>query len=154
MGFDPFAAGARIALDSVGAALNGGGRLDALGARGFVTLADGDELLDCPSLLAAYGSVFDAGDDASLVVRIRSERVAELEALVDHTGLGGDDGPDLIGIPQPARADGFSAQVAGCGHAVLTARRPGGRLGVMPRADAQSVRRLRALAERRWAQAA
>lgn len=149
LGYDPFGPEPRNAQAAVAdVSTPGSGDFAGLEARAFVTLADAEELIVYPGLLAAYGGAFRGCDDASLVVVIAEDRIDAFSDLVTELGLAGEDGPDLVGVPVSpgSRVPLALARVA---HAVLGRRRSGD-ASVKPHADERTVHDLRALAQRRW----
>ena len=74
---------------------------EPLDARRFVTLAVADELLADAALLRAYASVFDARDDATLLIYAPQADDAtggQLAEPTSRTGLDGPDSPDMLAI--------------------------------------------------------
>ncbi len=106
VGANPFngAARADLAACVVAAARYGASRLTAerihLDARGFRIAAFADELAASPDLLAAYGRVFTAADDVTLVVYAPEETAADaaeqIGAVAEQAGLARDSAPDLL----------------------------------------------------------
>ena len=153
LGRDPFSAPAQQALTAVAAAVGGGAEPgEEYEVRDFVTLAEAEELIEEPGLLRAYGAAFGGGDDASLVVLVCEERIPALSAVIEQAGLGGDGGPDVVGVPVVAGAGfGAAGAIAPWTHAVLSRRPPHGPLAIHPHVEDRGIERLRELAERRWA---
>jgi O-antigen biosynthesis protein len=104
-------------------------------------VADGAELSERPELLAAYAATFSAADDATLVIRLGSGPAAleGLQAAVAAAGLDGDDGADLLAVPD-------EGDLAPCVDAVLSSRLPEGALAAVPCFDADGVSALSGLA--------
>jgi hypothetical protein len=152
-GHDPYSDPPQRQLARAEAALAGSAPVAPLEleARDLVVLADGAELIAAPELLAAYAAVFDGEADASLVIRIGADELEAFSASVAAAGLDTAEGPDLIGMPQPAGTSGFTDAVAAGADAVLSAREPAGPLAALPHFDAGGVARLHAAARRRWA---
>lgn len=153
LGLDPFSEPAQQALTAVAAAVGGGVEpSEEYEVRDFVTLADAEELIEEPGLLRAYGTTFGGDDDASLVVLVCEERIPALSAVIEQAGLGGDAGPDVVGVPVVAGAGlGAAGTIAPWTHAVLSRRPPQGPLAIHPHVEDRGIERLRELAERRWA---
>lgn len=78
------------------------GRHRDLETRDVVVLADADELLAEPELLAAYAEVAGPDDDVTLVIHgdgwSRERLAAELPPLLARVGLDGDDSPDMLAL--------------------------------------------------------
>jgi glycosyltransferase involved in cell wall biosynthesis len=122
------------------------------GLRRFAALAFADELIESPELLRAYGRAFRGDDDATLVIVGLDDRVGErLEAAVREAGLDDEEGPDLLGL-RVAEDDVSETLLPSRVEAVLSRREPG-KLSA-PRFDESQIEELRALAERRWREAA
>jgi glycosyltransferase involved in cell wall biosynthesis len=68
------------------------------GARRFSVLAAVDDLVADAGLLRAYGSVFSAHDEATLVVHGASTLLPELEEAIAAAGLDGADAPDMMAL--------------------------------------------------------
>ncbi|MFP5362721.1 MAG: hypothetical protein ACLGI5_08325 [Thermoleophilia bacterium] len=69
-------------------------------ARAFTVLADAEELVGDPALMASYAGALAEHDDATLVIRVAGEQaLAELSQAVCDAGLAGDGGPDLLAVP-------------------------------------------------------
>ncbi|HEY2600506.1 MAG TPA: glycosyltransferase [Thermoleophilaceae bacterium] len=131
----------------------GDGRGDGLeGARGFVALAFGDELLASSELLAAWVGEFSGSDDATLAIYANGtpadELANRLASVLAAAGLDGDSGADLLLVQG---GDGSEAAIAGSVDAVFTRRDPQGVFHAPAHFDDAQLDRLRALAERRWA---
>jgi len=116
------------------------------GARPFVTLADAEELVARPELLAAYEDEFAGDEDATLVVRLKSGPgdLAALEATVDR--LERPDAVDLLAIPADGSTAAAPGDLARGADAVLSAVLPRGALGSLPCGDQDGLGALRALA--------
>jgi hypothetical protein len=103
------------------------------GARGSAVLAFADELVADPSLLAAWGREFDAGDDVTLVIAApgwSAEDVAgRLGPAVAAADLDGDEAADLLALP--LSQDGALSLLSGC-RAVLSRRPVAGLVTVAP----------------------
>ncbi len=106
-------------------------RIGPEAVRRVAVLAYGDELLADPTLLSAYGNVFGAADDITLV--IAAADVAALMEAVATAGLDGDGSPDMLAVP--ALPQGVDA--------VLSRREHAG----VPRFDETTLPSLRALAD-------
>jgi hypothetical protein len=95
---------------------------EPLDARRFVTLAAADELLADAALLHAYASVFDARDDATLLIYAPQAdgstggRLAELMACA---GLDGPESPDMLAVLGP-HSPAAQASVLRAVHATLS----------------------------------
>lgn len=152
LGLDPFAAEPARALTAVGTALDGGqASLEGLEVRGFVTLADGDELIEDRALLAGYGGAFSGADDASLVVLVGEERMPALSTVIGEAGLDGEDAAEIVALPvHGPRSSALASELAPHVHAVLGRRRPDEAFAITPHVDGSGAARLRSLAERRW----
>jgi hypothetical protein len=153
-GLDPFAGESSLALAAVRGPLEAEPQLPAgLETTRFVTLAEAEELIEHPHLLAAYRETFSGEDDASLVVPVHEDRVAELQAAVEEAGLGGDEAAAIVAIPFDGEGDGAARLVAELAlrvHAVLSRRPPREPVAIRPHVDDRGIDRLRSLAERRW----
>jgi hypothetical protein len=126
------AAGDRARADAAAAFQQALHRIGLEDARRVAVLAYGDELLADPTLLAAYGTAFGAGDDVTLVIATADGDVASLLDAVAAAGLDGEGSPDMIAVPQaPHGVD-----------AVLSRREHAG----VPRFDETTLASLRALA--------
>jgi glycosyltransferase involved in cell wall biosynthesis len=124
------------------------------GLRGFVALAFAHELIERPELLHAYRDCFRGDDDATLVILGLEPGLAEpLEAAVRDAGLDDEDGPDLLGLPL-APEDASETVLPRRVEAVLSRRAPQEPFAAAPRFDDSRIEALRALAERRWREAA
>jgi hypothetical protein len=142
-GADEFGLVAALALDPwntdaqglLGAALAPPPALE--GVRSFAVLAYADELAGAPEMLIAYGCVFNATSDVTLVV-VGSQFDA-LAAALDRVGLAGDDGPDLLAV-EPS--DGLARAV----NAVYSRESQSGALAAVPRVDEGRVALLSELA--------
>jgi hypothetical protein len=120
----------------------------------FLVLADADEVLGDPALLATYGQAFTAADDASLVVYGPSVDPVEFEralrAVADQAGIDVEHGPQVAAILPPTAAAATDREIADQVYAVLSARRPQGpfaHLAVVRPGDPDG---LRLLAARAW----
>jgi hypothetical protein len=73
-----------------------------LSTRRFVVIADGDELVERPALVEAYGRSFAADDDVSLVIHTPgwspARMASVLPALVEQFDLDGPQSPDIVGV--------------------------------------------------------
>ena len=147
-GLDPWCAAARTLLAETLTAKPRRVPSDPLaGARRFVTLAFASELIEDPSLLAAYGRSFDGNADATLAIDASSlTPAAAAEALAELVGMLGldtDGTAHLIAIVSPIDAS-VRAQLPLRADALLT-REPRATLAT-PTFDASSIGALRALA--------
>jgi hypothetical protein len=98
----------------------------------LLALASARELVDDPSLLAAWGATFDAGDPVTLVIETPAEAMDALVRAVAEAGLEDDDTADLLAIDpakQPLPATEF-----------VYSRRPG---SAAPCLDDESIRALK-----------
>jgi glycosyltransferase involved in cell wall biosynthesis len=119
-----------------------------LGARAFLVLADGEQLLAAPALLRAYADRFRAGDDATLVIHASAESAAkvtaELPALLSALGMALEDDPDMVATSEsPARL----RTLVGEADAIVG---PDVFEGGLPAFGADDLGSLRVLAEHRW----
>ncbi|MGZ4270933.1 MAG: glycosyltransferase [Solirubrobacteraceae bacterium] len=115
----------------------------AIDSRRFAVAALADEILSDPELLRAYGGVFGADDDVSLVIYGSSGLLEGLGPIVTAAGLDGPGSPDLLGVEGGIFQ---AAAVAACSSALLTsgaAREP---FAALPRYDAATLTDLRRLA--------
>jgi GT2 family glycosyltransferase len=115
----------------------------AIDSRRFAVAALADEILSDPELLRAYGGVFGADDDVSLVIYGSGRTVAGLGSAVAAAGLDGPGSPDLLGVEGGIVQ---AAAVAACSSALLTRRAPGPPFAALPRFDAATLTDLRRLA--------
>jgi glycosyltransferase involved in cell wall biosynthesis len=124
------------------------------GARGFVALAFGDELLATPELLAAWASEFDAGDDATLAIYANGmpadQLATRLGSALAAAGLDDDSGADLLLVQG---GNGSDAAIAGSVDAVFTRRDPQGTFHAPAHFGDAQLAELRILAHRRWSAA-
>ena len=125
------------------------------GARGFVALAFGDELLATPELLAAWSGEFSGSDDATLAIYADGMRADELAtrlgSVLAVAGLDDESGADLLLVQG---GGGTDAAIAGSVDAVFTRRDPQGTFHAPAHLDDSQLDQLRALAERRWSASA
>jgi hypothetical protein len=122
-------------------------RLD--GARSHAVLCFADELVDDPSLLAAWSQTFTGADDLTLVIYApgwsAEEAGARLGAAVEAAGLGAADAADLMAVATTA-TPALEAQLAtGC-SAVLTGRAVRAPFTALPAVAADALPGLRAAA--------
>ncbi|HEX3978514.1 MAG TPA: glycosyltransferase [Solirubrobacteraceae bacterium] len=112
------------------------------GARSRAVLAFADELVQEPSLLAAWSDAFDGSDDVTLVIYAphwSPERAGEsLGPAVAQAGLDGDDAADLLALATPATV-ALEASLARGASAILTGHSPRPPFAALPRVDAASV---------------
>ena len=154
-GHDPWRPEAVAAVEVCAHAVRGSAAPPALAdARGFVTLADAEELIAEPALLSAYGRVFDGSDDASLTVLVSEPRVDALVTVVEACGLASDTAADIVAIPTATSFGAAAQELARGVHAVLSRRAPAGSLAVHRHVGGDDVEALRDLAARHWAYAA
>jgi hypothetical protein len=77
-----------------------------LDVRSFVVVADADEVLAEPELIAAYAAGFGDTDDATLVIHGAGRTVPALEqelvALLGRLDLADEQVPDMIAVTEPA----------------------------------------------------
>jgi hypothetical protein len=96
------------------------------GARRFITLAQADELISDPKLLAAYASVIGEGDDATLVVAAiglgDNRAVNAIADTAQRAGLDLDALPDVLIVTRGGPA--ARVELERRAHAVLTRHRP------------------------------
>jgi hypothetical protein len=128
-------------------------RLDGLAEmRSFAVLADADELLERPDLLAAYLGAFTGADDATLVIygpdREPEEMAARLGPLAEEVGANGGDSADLLALALPSRADVEHALTSRA-WALLSERPAVGPFAELPRYGVDSLEGLRELADAR-----
>jgi glycosyltransferase involved in cell wall biosynthesis len=114
----------------------------AIDSRRFAVAALADEILSDPELLRAYGGVFGADDDVSLVI-YGSSGVQGLGPVVAAAGLDGPGSPDLLGVEGGIVQ---AAAVAACSGALLTRRAPQPPFSALPRFDGATLNELRRLA--------
>jgi glycogen(starch) synthase len=125
---------------------NPDGSLD--GARGVAVVVFADELLEDPTLFAAYSAAFGPDDDATLVVYAPGAAPGPLaEQLQQAFEL--DDAPDLLLLAVPESEDTDQLVALGA-DAVLTGRETPDAFHAAARFDASEIDALRRLAERRW----
>jgi hypothetical protein len=122
-------------------------RLD--GARAHAVLSFADELVDDPSLLAAWSETFSGADDITLVIYApgwtAEEAGAQLGAAVEAAGLGAEDAADLMAVAIAATPALEAQLAAGC-SAVLTRRAVRAPFTALPAVAAAALRGLRAAA--------
>ena len=119
---------------------------DVEDARTFAVLADADEIVRDPALLAGYADAVAQDDDTTLVIRVQSpEALAELSQVVEEIGADGDGGPDLLAVPAATLGDEDAAARV---DAVLSAALPRGPLAALPAVAADGTGALRAYARR------
>ncbi len=124
----------------------GPARID--GTRGFAVLAFADELIDDPSLLAAYASRFGPNDDATLVIAMpegTSGVEQELGRALVAAGIDERICPDLTAVSVPD-APAAHAHLAGAVDAIFTRRDPGAPFRRLPRYDTDGMEGLRSRA--------
>ena len=115
----------------------------AIDSRRFAVAALAEEILSDPELLRAYGGVFGADDDVSLVIYGSGGLVQGLGPVVAAAGLDGPGSPDLLGVEGGIVQ---AAAVAACSGALLTRRAPQPPFAGLPRFDAATLTDLRRLA--------
>jgi glycosyltransferase involved in cell wall biosynthesis len=115
----------------------------AIDSRRFAVAALAEEILSDPELLRAYGGVFGADDDVSLVIYGSGGLVQGLGSVVTAAGLDGPGSPDLLGVEGGIVQ---AAAVAACSGALLTRRVPQPPFAGLPRFDAATLTDLRRLA--------
>jgi hypothetical protein len=91
-------------------------------ARTFITLADAEELLGDPSLLAVYSDHFRDSDDASLIVTVHPDSVESLMAQAVSFGLDDPESAHVMLEPSLSPFKESAAVWASCTHAVLSER--------------------------------
>ncbi|MCW2968388.1 MAG: glycosyltransferase [Solirubrobacteraceae bacterium] len=135
LALDPMASGGPARLAALRAAHDD----PALDLRGFVVLADAEEVLADDGLLTTFAASFGEGDDATLLVR-GDEHGAALARQLTRLGLDGPEAPDMLLV----RTSGHPAAFVSRARAGL------GRAGQdrLPCFDRGAE--LRALAERSW----
>jgi precorrin-6B methylase 2 len=120
--------------------------------RSFVTLAFAAELAEDPALLAAYTSVFDESDDATLVVYApASEEAAVVDELIgaaSSVGLDLRSCADMVVFAPAGDQDSANRLMHHC-HAVLS-NTTDGRFGQHPVYTRSQVPDLRKLAVEMW----
>ena len=119
------------------------------GARSRAVVSFADELVDDPSLLAAWSQTFTGADDVTLVIYApgwsAEDAGARLGAAVEAAGLGAEDAADLMAVATPA-TPALEAQLAtGC-SAVLTRRAVRAPFSALPVVAADALPGLRAAA--------
>ncbi|MFL5817349.1 MAG: glycosyltransferase [Conexibacter sp.] len=123
------------------------------GARAFVAVADAAELCEDPALLRAWAAAFEPDDEATLAIVADEDDLegvhTRLAQALDAAGLGADSEHDLALVPATAGTPAETA-LAREAHALLSDRHADRALAGHPRATAQDMQTLRALAERRW----
>lgn len=122
---------------------------DPLGTRAFAAIADADEILARPALLATFADAFGPDADATLVLATHdvAELTSRFPAAAAAAGLDEENLPDVLAIGVGALA-GASDQLAAHVQAVLSERPQGGVWTDLPRcavADGHRLRRLGAL---------
>jgi glycosyltransferase involved in cell wall biosynthesis len=115
----------------------------AIDSRRFAVAALAEEILSDPELLRAYGGVFGADDDVSLVIYGESHLLASLGAVVAAAGLDEPGSPDMLAVEGGILQ---AAAVAACSGALLTRRAPREPFAALPRFDAAMLTDLRRLA--------
>jgi glycosyltransferase involved in cell wall biosynthesis len=119
------------------------------GARGHAVLGFADELVDDPSLLAAWSETFSGSDDVTLVIYAPGwspeDAGARLGAAVEAAGLGADDAADLMAVATAA-TPALEAQLAAGASAVLTGRAVRAPFTALPAVAADALPGLRAVA--------
>ena len=112
-------------------------------SRGFTVAALAEELLRDPDLLRAYGAVFGADDDVTLVIYGPASSLERLGSVVAAAGLDGPGSPDLLGV-----GGGIfqAAEVAARSGALLSRRAQREPFATLPRFDAATVAELRRIA--------
>ncbi|HEX6743691.1 MAG TPA: glycosyltransferase [Solirubrobacteraceae bacterium] len=115
----------------------------AIDSRRFAVAALADEILSDPELLRAYGGVFGADDDVSLVIYGASGLLEGIGSVVTAAGLDGPGSPDLLGVEGGIFQ---AAAVAACSNALLTSGAPREPFAALPRYDAAALAELRRLA--------
>jgi hypothetical protein len=122
-------------------------RLD--GARSHAVLSFADELVDDPSLLAAWAHTFTGADDITLVIYApdwsAEDAGARLGAAVEAAGLGAEDAADLMAVAATATAALEAQLAAGC-SAVVTRRVVHAPFTALPAVAADALPGLRAAA--------
>jgi SAM-dependent methyltransferase len=120
-----------------------------LDTRAFAVIADADELLARPALLAAFAGAFGPDADATLVLAASDVNAlsAGFPAAAAAVGLDDDELPDVLALAGGSLAHA-SDWLAGHVHAVLSEERHGGVWAALPHcsvADGQRLLRLGAL---------
>jgi glycosyltransferase involved in cell wall biosynthesis len=115
----------------------------AIDSRRFAVAALAEEILSDPELLRAYGGVFGADDDVSLVIYGQSHLLASLGAVVAAAGVDGPGSPDMLAVEGGILQ---AAAVAASSGALLTRRAPREPFAALPRFDAAMLTDLRRLA--------
>ena len=122
-------------------------RLD--GARAHAVLSFADELVDDPSLLAAWSETFTGADDITLVIYAPGwspeDAGARLGPVVEAAGLGAEDAADLMAVATTATPALEAQLAAGC-SAVLTGRAVRVPFTALPAVAADALPGLRAAA--------
>ena len=122
-------------------------RLD--GARSHAVLSFADELVDDPSLLAAWSETFSGSDDITLVIYAPGwspeDAGARLGVAVETAGLGAEDAADLMAVATAA-TPALEAQLAAGASAILTGRAVRAPFTALPAAAAGQLAGLRAAA--------
>jgi GT2 family glycosyltransferase len=106
-------------------------------ARAHSGVAFAEELFANPELLAGYARAVDASHDTTLVIVCPSARLDALAALVEVSGLAGQDAADLLAIEPPL--DPVRAAEA---RFVLSEEQHEGVLGALPRYGERTIAEL------------
>jgi SAM-dependent methyltransferase len=114
------------------------------GARNLAVLAFADELVAHPELLVAYGRVFSAADDATLVVHVGGFDTALLEQAAAAAGVDRDGAADVLALTGAADERVLADNV----DALLSRRPAAPPFTALPRFDESTVGDVRALQER------
>jgi hypothetical protein len=121
--------------------------------RSFVTVTSAAEVLETPTLMAAYASKFGPDDDATLIIyasdRGEDQLARELGALVEGLAGAGDDLPDVLGVADPEHW--LESAVSRRSHARLSRLRCSGPFEAVPCFGDSEIDVLRELALREWA---
>jgi hypothetical protein len=122
-----------------------------LGARAFAVIADADELLARPALLAAYAGAFGPDADATLVLAAGHVEalLASFPAAAAAAGLEEDELPDVLALGVGSLGDA-SERLAAQIHAVLSEVRHAGVWADLPHCSVADRERLRRLGELHW----
>ncbi len=124
------------------------------GTRTFVALAQVDELVEHPEMLAAYGRWFTDADDATLLVYAPDwslDAVArQLAGLVGEAGLDRESSADVLTIAAP-RDPQQERLLASAADVIYTRRIPSGVFQAPPHFSDSQVDEMREVALRRWA---
>jgi glycosyltransferase involved in cell wall biosynthesis len=104
LAWNPYGVGLKARLVAAGEAVTQADRYPhpLEGAKGFVVLADAEELLSEPALLTAYADAFAGSDDVTLAIdatdRSEEEAGEDLQRLIVAAGVDGRQDLDVLGV--------------------------------------------------------